>query len=155
MHDLAMNVMGSAIYADEWNQHRERILEANNWRDYPPLMAAICARRFGKSFGAGLLAAASMLSIPSCAVGCFAPTLRQATAIMQTCWSLLIKSSMFSAFKIVRTRAVEIVIKGTDGTERSLIAYPSTHKVMFFLGGDVRARSSKIRYDGIIIYCLR
>lgn len=143
MHDLAMNVMGSAIYGEEWNQHRARILDANNWRDYPPLMAAICARRFGKSFGAGLLAAASMLSIPSCAVGCFAPTLRQATAIMQTCWSLLTKSSMFSSFKIVRTRATEIVVKGIDGTERSLIAYPSTHKVSWNVCVFILARSSK------------
>lgn len=129
MHDLAMNVMGSAIYGEEWNQHRQRILESNNWRDYPPLMAAICARRFGKSTGAGQLAAASMLSIPNCAVGCFAPTLRQATAIMETTWTLLCRSTFFSEFRIKRTSATRIEIIGPDGTERSLIAYPSTHKV--------------------------
>lgn len=129
MHDLAMNVMGSAIYGEEWNQHRQRILESNNWRDYPPLMAAICARRFGKSTGAGQLAAAAMLSIPNCAVGCFAPTLRQATAIMETTWTLLCRSTFFSDFRVKRTSATRIEIIGPDGTERSLIAYPSTHKV--------------------------
>lgn len=137
MHDLAMNVMGSAIYGEEWNQHRQRILESNNWRDYPPLMAAICARRFGKSTGAGQLAAAAMLSIPSCPVGCFAPTLRQAVAIMETTWKLLSMSALFSEFKVERIRATQIVIVGPDGTERSLIAYPSTHKVRGWRGEGV------------------
>lgn len=129
MHDLALNVMGSCIYREEWKQHRQRILESNNWRDLLPLLAAICARRFGKSFGAGMLAAAAMLSIPGAAVGCFAPTLRQATAIMQTCWALLCKSSLFSKFKVVKLTATAIVLMGPDGQEVSLIAYPSTHKV--------------------------
>lgn len=129
MHDLALNVMGSCIYREEWKQHRQRILEANNWRDLLPLLAAICARRFGKSFGAGMLAAAAMLSVPGAAVGCFAPTLRQATAIMQTCWALLCKSSLFSQFKVIKLTATAIVLMGPDGQEVSLIAYPSTHKV--------------------------
>ena len=141
MHDLAMNVMGSAIYGEEWNQHRQRILESNNWRDYPPLMAAICARRFGKSTGAGQLAAAAMLSIPSCPVGCFAPTLRQAVAIMETTWVLLTRSALFSEFRVERIRATEIRIVGPDGTERSLIAYPSTHKVRRWGGEGVEVPS--------------
>ncbi len=129
MHDMAMNVMAGVIYEHEWNEDRERILEANNWRDYPPIMAAICARRFGKTTGVAQLAAAAMISIPECPVGCFAPTLRQATAIMQTCWSMLSRSYMFNQFRVVRTRQIEIVVQGPDGTLRSLIAYPSTHKV--------------------------
>lgn len=129
MHDLAFNVMGSAIYGDEWNQHRQRILEANNWRDYPPIMAAICARRFGKSTGAGQMASAALLAIPSCPVGFFAPTLRQATALLETTWDLLCRSSLFSEFRIKKTTATRIEIIGPDNTVRSLIAYPSTHKV--------------------------
>lgn len=131
MHNMAMNVMASAIYENEWEEDRARILEANNWRDYPPIMAAICARRFGKTTGVSMLAASAMISIPECAVGCFAPTLRQATSIMQMCWSMLTRSSMFTQYTVVRTKQVEIVVKGPDGTERSLIAYPSTHKVSF------------------------
>lgn len=62
MHDLAANVMGSLFYGDEWEQERARILEENNWRDLAPLMAAVCARRFGKTVGTAQLAASTMLA---------------------------------------------------------------------------------------------
>jgi hypothetical protein len=144
MHDLALNVMGSLIYRAEWETHRARILEANDWRDYPPIMAAICARRFGKTVGAAQLASAAMIAIPSCPVGCFAPTLRQATMIMQTTWSLLSKSTLFRRFRVARIRATQIVIIGEDGTERSLTAYPSTHKVRAVCVGGAPARFNRV-----------
>jgi hypothetical protein len=72
-------------------------------------------------------------------IGLFAPTLRQATLLMQAIFNILVSHPGFTKFRIVKRNAQSIVIFG-EGSERSLTSYPSTHKaggVLLFVCGRV------------------
>jgi hypothetical protein len=43
-HEMALNICAPVLYSAEWQTRREAVMQRNNWRDYPPMGAAMYAR---------------------------------------------------------------------------------------------------------------
>ena len=83
----------------------------------------------GKTIGVAQLSTALLFSVPDIRIACFAPTLRQAVTLLTSIQSIMARHPNYSKFKVMNQSQVSITIRGPDGTERKITAYPSSHKV--------------------------
>jgi hypothetical protein len=70
-----------------------------------------------------------ILSVPGIDVVCFAPTLRQSKQLMDQIRDAVKNHPEFKNMRIEEDQAIRLVLRGPDGTLRSVTALPSTHKV--------------------------
>jgi len=64
MHERFLRACGQRVYGEAFNTHQIEIMEYNHWEDTLPYVAVQAPRRFGKSLGTALFAAAFALNMP-------------------------------------------------------------------------------------------
>lgn len=116
------------IYRGEWEHNFDNIMKKNRIKEIFLERVLICPRRFGKSVGVALFAAACLLVIPNHTITIFSRGKRMAQKLMLQCIKFALSSPGFSA-KIISctTEKIEILF-GTDDT-RVLCNLPGSTEV--------------------------
>lgn len=126
---LSLNVLAPIIYGDEWRNRTAEVMKRRGWADLNPLMAAVCARRFGKTIAVSILSAMLMLCVPGVQIAVFAPSHKQAVALLKSAVDILKSHPWWGNYRVHSDTQQKVEIIGPDGTLRSIAAYASKHKV--------------------------
>lgn len=131
---LSLNVLAPIIYGDEWRNRTAEVMKRRGWADLNPLMAAVCARRFGKTIAVSILSAMLMLCVPGVQIAVFAPSHKQAVALLKSAVDILKSHPWWGNYRVHSDTQQKVEIIGPDGTIRSIAAYASKHKVRLRVG---------------------
>lgn len=145
---LALNVLAPIIYGEEWRTRTEEVMKKRGWSDLNPLMAAICARRFGKTVAVGILAAMLLMCVPGVKIAVFAPSHKQAVALLKNAVDVLRSHPWWGNYRVNSMTQQKWEIIGPDGSIRSISAYASKHKVTIHKmegGGGINLRAGRGR----------
>lgn len=137
VHEAMINSLLPVIYGEEWEINQGRILSKLNLDELEQEVLIVMARREGKSYSVGMGVAALMLLVPDINIAVFATGKRMAQALLD-----IVKNFLHLAWKhsinekgytILHHNAEAFILRGPDGTTRSVRIMPGSPKVYFIL----------------------
>lgn len=142
VHQAMIDSLLPVIYGEEWEINQGRILQKLGLEKLEQEVLIVMARREGKSYSVGMGVAALMLLVPNINIAVFATGKRMAQALLDITKNFLHLAWKHSinekGYTILHHNAEAFILKGPDGTIRSVRIMPGTPKVyshyyIFFL----------------------
>lgn len=138
VHESMINSLLPVIYGEEWEVNQGRILSNLGLSELEQEVMIVMARREGKSYSVGMGVAALLLKVPNINIAVFATGKRMAQALLDIVKNFLELAWKHSVnqkgYSILHQNAEAFILKGPDGSIRSVRIMPGTPKVnSFFL----------------------
>lgn len=138
IHKAFLEACLPKIYQGSWDENKPRILREFMIKKLMQEVLVVMPRRRGKTFATAMMAAALILTVPSCSVAVFSTGERTARMLMNVVRDMIERAfnrGIVSRedFQIDTDNKESLVFIGPDGTKRVLGCYPGE-----FLWIDIR-----------------